>query len=244
MIMVNIVKLLKIPQSSYLSVLEHLCSGASPRINFKKNAVLFTAILYLHRRWYCSFCIIQSWQEIVILARSQRHFHGPYLVLQGWMDRLFICWLLLLLALLQVNQNLQVWCRNCQGLCNADESITPCGLELCEFNTSAVSDCIYGCTASAVPGDMDHPFFQLGFVLQWQWEQILQSTVKHAKCIIQLSFNASWHLLAKQDEMVFLETSATNHSLKKKKNPNPCSSFSQGLCSSVWWEKNHIPLLN
>lgn len=186
---------------------------------------------------------MQSWHEIVILARSQRHFHGLYLVLQGWMDRLFIC-CLLLLALLQVNQNFQAWCRNCQGLCNADESIIPCGLEVCEFNTSAVSDCISssGYTASALPGDMDHSFFYLCFLLQWQWQQILQSTVKHAKCIIQLSFNVSWQLLAKQDEMVFLGTSATDHS--PKRNPSPCSSFSQGLCSSVWWEKHHIPLLN
>lgn len=128
--------------------------------------------------------------------------------------------LVVVVSFAEVNQNLQAWCRNCQGLCNADEAIAPCGLELCGFNTSVVSDCISvrllgGCTASAAPGDMNHSSSHLCFVLQWQWQQILQSTVKRAKCIIQLSFNAIWQLLAKQDEMVFLETSATDHSPKK-----------------------------
>lgn len=54
MIMVNIVKAVENTTEGLstlnLSVLEHLCSGASPRINFRKNAVLFTAILYLQHR--------------------------------------------------------------------------------------------------------------------------------------------------------------------------------------------------
>lgn len=53
MVMVNMVKAVKntaVDLSSYLSVLEHLCCSAYPEITFKKNAVLFTAILYLQRR--------------------------------------------------------------------------------------------------------------------------------------------------------------------------------------------------
>lgn len=59
-----------------------------------------------------------------------------------------------------------------KGLCDADESIIPCDLELCEFNTSAVSDCILlgSCTASAVPvpEGVDHSLFHLCFLSQRQ----------------------------------------------------------------------------
>lgn len=82
-----------------------------------------------------------------------------------------------------------------KGLGDADESIVPCGFELCELNSSAVSDCILlgSCTASAVPvpGGGDHARFYWRFVWQWQRQQMRQSPVKHAKCIIRLSFNAS-----------------------------------------------------
>jgi len=59
-----------------------------------------------------------------------------------------------------------------KGLCDAGESIIPCGLELCEFNTSAVSDRILlgVCTARAVPVPeaADHSLFRLGLLSQWQ----------------------------------------------------------------------------
>lgn len=59
--MVKAVKNTTVDLSSYLSVLEHCCCSAYPEITFKKNAILFTAILYLqHRKLYRSFCITQS----------------------------------------------------------------------------------------------------------------------------------------------------------------------------------------
>ena len=57
-----------------------------------------------------------------------------------------------------------------KGLCGADESVIPCGLELCEFSISAMSDCILlgSCTASAVPEGVDHSLFHLRLLSQWQ----------------------------------------------------------------------------
>lgn len=57
-----------------------------------------------------------------------------------------------------------------KGLCDVDESGIPCGLELCEFNVSAVLDCVLlgSCTASAVPEGVDHSLSHLCFVLQQQ----------------------------------------------------------------------------